>query len=209
MKPKRLIYGVGINDSDYVVRKHETIGYVGGKQKQKLVWFCPYFRVWKNMLKRCYSTKCQERQPAYKGCTVSDDWLTFSVFKKWMAAQDWEGLQLDKDLLIEGNKVYGPETCMFVTERVNKFTPDCESARGEWLIGVSLHKPSGKFQAKCRNPFTKKNEYLGLFTCEHEAHAAWRKRKNELAHELAALQTDPRVAEALISRYSNYPINCT
>ena len=43
MKPKKLIYGVGTNDADYVVRRLETIGYVDGKQKQKLIWFCPYY----------------------------------------------------------------------------------------------------------------------------------------------------------------------
>lgn len=35
-----------------------------------------------------------------------------------------------------------------------------------------------------------------------EAHEAWLKRKLELAHLLAAEQEDPRVAEALINRYS-------
>lgn len=38
MKHKKLTYGVGINDADYVVMKHETIGYVDGKQKRKKVW---------------------------------------------------------------------------------------------------------------------------------------------------------------------------
>ena len=58
--------------------------------------------------------------------------------------------------------------------------------------------------SKCRNPFTKKQEFLGYFTCEQEAHQAWLKRKLELAYELVAIQTDQRVAEALIDRYSNY-----
>lgn len=37
---------------------------------------------------------------------------------------------------------------------------------------------------------------------EQEAHEAWLKRKLELAHELAAIQEDPRVAKALTDRYS-------
>ena len=114
MKPKILVCGVGINDADYVVKKFETIGYVDGKRKRKLVWTCPYHRAWESMLKRCYSAKYQERQPTYKGCTVSDDWLTFSNFRAWMIAQDWEGKHLDKDLLFEGNKIYSTETCVFV-----------------------------------------------------------------------------------------------
>lgn len=202
MKPRKLVYGVGRNDAGYVIAKRETISYADGKQKQKTVWKCPYYRVWTNMLERCYSAKYQERQPTYRGCTVTEDWLTFSVFKSWMEKQNFEGLQIDKDLLVIGNKVYDPDTCIFVTGAVNSFVNDNRSQRGEWLVGVSLHKPTEKFVAHGRNPFTKKREHLGYFTCEQEAHEAWRKRKNELAHELAAIQTDPRVAKALIERYS-------
>lgn len=204
MKPKKLVHGVGINDADYVTEKKETVGYVDGKQKRKKVWACPYYETWRDMLTRCYSAKWQGRNQTYKGCTVSEEWLTFSNFRKWMIVQDWEGLQLDKDLLIEGNKVYGPETCVFVTQTVNNFTIDSGAIRGEWLIGVSLHKQTGKFVARCSNPITKKYEHLGLFTSEQEAHEAWRKRKLELAHELAAIQTDPRVAKALVERYSKH-----
>lgn len=205
MKPKRLVYGVGINDADYVVEKLETIGYVEGKQKQKRVWTCPYYQTWRNMLKRCYSTKSLERYPTYKDCTVSKEWHTFSNFKAWMEMQEWEGLELDKDTITKGNKVYGPDTCVFVTQMTNKFTNDRGASRGEWLLGVSWHGQMGKFRARCCNPFTKKSEYLGLFICEQQAHEAWLKRKNELAHELAAIQTDPRVAEALINRYTSTP----
>ena len=74
-------------------------------------------------------------------------------------------------------------------------------------VGVDYHKRDGKFRAQCRNPFSGEQEYLGLFTCEQEAHNAWLKRKLELAHELAAIQEDPRVAEALINRYLNYKTN--
>ena len=201
---KRLVFGVGINDADYVVRKYEEIGYIDGKRKQKLVWECPFYRTWNHMLARCYSTKFQEKRPTYIGCTVSDEWKTFSKFKSWMEKQDWEGNQLDKDLLVEGNKVYSHDSCVFVSLLVNSFTVDCRAARGEWMVGVNWDKQAGKFRAQCSNPFTKRQENLGLFTCEQQAHNAWAKRKLELAHELAETQTDPRVAEALIERYTNY-----
>ena len=202
-KSERLVYGVGINDANYVVEKWETIE-VNGKRKRKLVWECPYYRVWHNMLKRCYSAKYQERYPTYIGCSVSEYWLTFSNFRSWMEAKDFEGKQLDKDILFEGNKVYSSETCVFVTKTVNMFTTDSGASRGELSIGVSWHKGVGKFDARCSNPFTKKNEYLGLFTSELEAHQEWLKRKLELATLLAAEQTDERVAKALIERYTNY-----
>lgn len=204
MKTRKLVHGVGVNDADYVVKKWETIGHVDGKQKQKLIWECPFYKTWRSMLTRCYSIKTQNNQPTYAGCSVSGEWLTFSMFKNWMMTQDWEGKQLDKDLLFEGNKVYGPESCVFVTRMVNMFTIDSGADRGDWLIGVCWDKGANKFKTQCSNPFTKKREYLGLFTCEQEAHEAWLTRKLELAYELAAIQEDPRVAEALINRYSNY-----
>ena len=203
MTTKKLVYGVGINDADYVVEQKKTIN-INGVNKQRLVWACPYYRTWVNILSRCYSSKFQERYPTYKGCSVSKEWLTFSNFRSWMTAQDFEGMQLDKDLLLEGNKVYSPETCVFVTKTVNTFTTDSGATRGEWLIGVNWDKRTNKFRSQCRNPFTKRQERLGYFTCEQEAHQAWLTRKLELAHELAAIQEDPRVAKALVDRYMNY-----
>lgn len=206
MKVKKLVYGVGINDADYVVQKWETI-IVNGKQKKKLIWFCPYYRAWTSMLKRCYSTKYQECRPTYIGCTVSKEWKTFSNFRSWMMTQDWEDKHLDKDILFEGSKVYSPETCVFVSGMVNVFTTDRGNDRGEFLIGVCWDKGKSKFKSQCGNPFTKKREHLGYFTCELETHEAWLTRKLELAYELAAIQTDERVAEVLIDRYLNYKTN--
>ena len=206
MKTRKLVYGVGINDANYVVQKWETIGYVNGKQK-KLIWICPFYQAWKSMLMRCYSAKYQNKKLTYIGCLVTDEWLTFSNFRAWMEKQDWQDNQLDKDLLIEGNKVYSADTCVFVSGMVNNFTTDRGNDRGEMLIGGCWNKGAEKFQSNCSNPFTKKQEYLGYFTCEQEAHEAWLTRKLELAYELAAIQEDSRVAEALINRYSNYKTN--
>lgn len=206
MKPRKLLFGVGRNDAGYVVAKN-GISEVNGVRKRSQVWVCPYYKTWKGMLMRCYSTRYQERRPTYKDCSVSGDWLTFSNFKSWMEKQEWEGLELDKDILIKGNQVYSSDACVFVTQMVNSFTNDRGASRGKWLVGVDWRKSSKKFRAQCNNPFTGKQENLGYFTSEQEAHEAWRKRKLELAHELAAIQTDPRVAKALIDRYSKPQIS--
>lgn len=198
----KLIYGVGINDAGYVVQKWETLGYKDGKQKQKLLWVCPHYAVWRGMLQRCYSTKCQAKYPSYEGCFVCEEWLTFSTFKSWMETQDWEGKQLDKDILNLFNKLYSPKTCVFITAVLNSFVTESTSIRGDWPIGVSRNNQ--RFRAHCSNPFTKKREYLGNFLCPEKAHQAWLTRKLELAKLLAAEQDDPRVAKALVERYENY-----
>jgi hypothetical protein len=122
-----------------------------------------------------------------------------------MASQPWEENQLDKDVLVPGNKVYSPFTCVFLPRHLNLFMTDSGAARGKWPIGVSWYKSRGKLRAICCNPFTGANEYLGLFSCPNEAHEAWRRRKHELACQYADQQTDPRIAAALRSRYAMTP----
>ena len=188
----KLVCGVGINDADYEVQP-----VVNGKRVQ-----CPFYRTWISMLRRCYSAVEQARYPTYIGCSVCDEWLTFTNFKRWMENQDWEGKQLDKDLLVEGNKVHSPENCVFVDNVTNSFMLANDASRGEWPIGVHFDKGKGKFRVQCRNPFSKKQERLGRFTCPQEAHKAWLERKHELACQLADLQSDVRVAQALRLRYA-------
>ncbi len=200
----KLVCGIGVNDADYVVQVKETIGYVDGKQKQRLVYMCPFYQTWKDMIKRGYSEKLKLRHKTYRDCTVCEEWHLFSTFRKWMETQDWEGKQLDKDLLVPANKVYSPETCVFVSQQVNLFLIDRGSKRGKYKIGCCWNKREGKFQSNCGNPFTGKSQHLGNFTDEEGAHQAWLAKKLEYAYGLAELQTDVRIAKALIDKYENY-----
>lgn len=205
MKRNKLVYGVGINDADYAVKKFEC-WYEHDKRKNKQIWVCPFYEKWKNMLRRCYCSKYQETKPTYKGCSVCQEWLTFTNFKVWMEQQDYEGKQLDKDILLPGNKVYSPETCIFVEAKVNSFLVECNASRGQYMIGVSWFKPRQKFVSYC-NDGSGKCKHLGYFNTELEAHKAWLKCKLEVAYQLAADQTDSRIAKALIERYENYKID--
>ena len=151
------------------------------------------------MLERCYRSS-NESRPSYIDCTVCEEWLTFSNFKAWMEKQDWQGKELDKDILVNGNKVYGPDFCAFVDKSVNLFMMDRASSRGLYMIGVSLEK-NGRFRSQCHNPFTKKKEHLGYFDCEKLAHNEWKKRKHELACQLADAIINEKVANAIRLRY--------
>lgn len=188
----RLVYGVGINDADYHVVFQEH-----GKR-----WVCPIYQAWSDMIRRCHNKKRQERHPTYRGCTVTQKWFSFLEFRAWMSHQDFEGKQLDKDILCPGNKIYSPETCAFVSQNINTFVTDSGATRGDLPLGVHLHKRSGKLVAQCRNPFTGKKEHLGYFLDSESAHEAWRNYKHKMALIYADLQTDPRVAQALRTRYA-------
>lgn len=195
MKEVKKTYGKGIKDADYFVRtKKEVDGVL-------VDWECPYYNRWKEMLRRCYSEKSLKDHPTYEGCTVCDEWLYFSNFRKWMVDQDWEGKQLDKDLLFEGNKIYSPDTCVFVPRNVNLFVITRAKLRGKYMIGAYYDKKRKRFESRCSNPFTKKNEKLGRYKTELEAHQAWLKRKQELCIELCKTIDDQRIVEALYRRY--------
>lgn len=64
-----------------------------------------------------------------------------------------------------------------------------------------MRKGTGKYEAHCNNPITGVREYLGVFIDSQQAHEAWRERKHEIACEVANLQIDERVANALRVRY--------
>ncbi|AUR96770.1 hypothetical protein NVP1232O_36 [Vibrio phage 1.232.O._10N.261.51.E11] len=88
------------------------------------------YRCWYGMFRRCYSKKYQEQKPTYIGCAVHPDWHNFQTFAKWYHGnyptgdQDYE---LDKDILVDGNKVYSPNTCMFVTSEDNTIKAHAKS----------------------------------------------------------------------------------
>ena len=191
-KKDKLVLGVGINDATYATQL-----------KSPIKWRCPYYDRWKGMLQRCYDPKRTHRNSKYSGCTVCPEWLIFSNFKAWMETQDWEGKHLDKDLLVKGNRKYSPETCVFISPELNMFTTERSSLRGQYPLGCSWHKATGKYNAYINNPFTGKKEHLGLFEDPLPAHQKWIERKSELAKLYANEQTDQRIADALKLRYSN------
>jgi len=198
-KRNRLVAGVGVNDADYNVYEY---GIVNGKKKA--IWSCPFYVTWKSMLVRCYYGKYQDMFPTYIGCSVISEWHLFSTFKTWMQTQDWESKHLDKDILVKANKLYSPETCVFVDARVNTFLAENNAVRGQQPIGVSFHKRDKKYVAKCCPIEKGKPRHLGYFDTAEETHAAWLAFKLEQAKILASEQPDQRVAKALIERYENY-----
>lgn len=168
-----VVHGVGVNDAHYLTQPN-----IDGKKVM-----CPAYGAWAAMLKRACSSKYHAKRPTYSVVKVCDEWQSFMSFRRWWIENQVDDWHIDKDILSSAG-IYSPATCIFVPAWLNSFTLDSGSLRGVYPIGVSFHKGTGRFQAGCRNPMSKKREHLGLFKTPEAAHTAWLNRKLELSIEL-------------------------
>ena len=160
------------------------------------------------MLQRCYSGSFKNKRPTYEGCGVSDKFKSYEYFYEWCNEQigfdnDSNGnpFQLDKDLLVKGNKVYSESTCVFIPREINQVLTKCTASRGEHLIGVYWCKTNKAFKAQVsKNKGKQKN--LGLFKTELEAFNAYKQAKEAFIKERANNwrgKIDDRAYKALMS----------
>ena len=117
-----------------------------------------------------------------------------------MENQDWQDKHLDKDLILQGNKIYSPKTCLFVTREINLLLNDNKANRGKWPIGVIFHKQVKKFRAQIY--INGKSKHIGCHDSPEEAHEAYLKAKYALIKQVAMKQTEP-----LRSALLRYKIN--
>ena len=190
------VYGVGISGTKYP----PTINDVKTKE----------YGLWQNMLERCYSDTFKKRRPTYGGCEVSENLKYYEYFYEWCHSQIGfgnESWQLDKDLLVKGNKVYSENTCVFIPNEINLLLTKRTTSRGKHLIGVSWNNANKAFKAMvCKNKG--KQEYLGCFKTEIEAFNAYKEAKEAFVKEQAEKwksQIDPRAYKALM----NYQVEIT
>jgi len=130
------------------------------------------YSAWRGMITRCYSKNSHSNRPSYIGCSVAKDWLTFSNFKRWHDENYVESFQLDKDLLVSGNKVYSKDTCAYVPSYINSLLTDSEVNRGKYPRGVTLSK-RGRYQAKCSRSITNQVSYSSQHDSVFEAARAY------------------------------------
>ena len=161
-------------------------GYLGeGKHKTKengKLTKC--YDTWHNMLKRCYDSKFQERQPTYKDCEVCESWHNFQAFAEWYENNYYEipneCMALDKDILFKGNKIYSPETCVFVPKNINSLFVKRDNDRGNDPIGTH-QLPDGNYQVKCNNG---EGIYLGVYFNKEEAFQVYKQYKEKYIKEV-------------------------
>lgn len=140
---RKLVKGVGVNDAPFPTTvKIDS------------------YNTWLNMLGRCYAPA---RQDCYAGCTVDPRWHSYMAFKEWYDTNHRDGWHMDKDLLVPGNRVYGPDACVFVPAYINDGIIRTD-ARG-WTISKSHPKTPYQVIVCGKN--------VGRFATEDEARRAW------------------------------------
>ena len=165
--------------------RHYGVGYIGdGEYNFKNHLHC--YNTWIHMLSRCYSDIYQAKRPSYIGCEVCDEWLNYQNFAEWYYDNYYELeneiMNLDKDILYKYNKIYSPETCIFVPQSINSLFIKSDAIRGELPIGVS--KRSNKYQARCCDG-TRNRVCLGMYDTPEEAFYAYKEYKERLIKEIA------------------------
>ena len=180
---RRLVQDVGVNDAPFPVPSND-----------------PFYRFWVQMLFRCYG-KPGCSNAAYRDCSVSEEWHSFMNFRSWILKQDWEGNQLDKDLIVPGNRIYSPEFCCLVPRPIN-------------MLPHRLNEPNVALEDRgkpwgARINFRGKHTWLGQYETREEAVRVWKlaraKNAEQVLHEYrqTGRKIDDRVCEAIESIIRN------
>lgn len=164
-------------------KTHCNVGYIGtgyfrtvenGEHPQAYI-------IWNTMIERCYKESLRDKYPAYYGIvTVCEDWHNYQNFAEWYKNNYYqvgtERMHLDKDILFPGNKIYSPDTCLLVPQRINMLLLNKPNKRG-LPNGISKTKYGYSAKYNCVN--------LGIYNTLEEAFLHYTKEKEKKIQEVA------------------------
>ena len=135
------------------------------------------------MIKRFYYENSLKKRPSYIGVTVCDEWLCYANFKEWYDENIYEikdeRIHLDKDILIKGNKVYSPETCIFAPQRINTLFRELNNNEFPTLE----ERSNGTFAIRVR--MNGKSKRISGFETKEKAEECYLKEKRQIIKEIA------------------------
>ena len=187
---RSLCYGVGINDV-----------------------MIPYFtrtrtwRTWSGIIRRTNNRDPkwinEQNKISYLGCTLDSRWYKLSAFKEWIEQwDDFQNKEVDKDILIPGNKIYGPDTCLMVRPSVNAwFKPTVVGDLPRGVTWNSYWKKNGTgkpYRAQI-TPIGGKRTALGYYATIEEASAVFEKARKDQIKILIETEADLKVKNAMLN----------
>jgi len=155
------------------------------------------YQVWRSMLRRVYDEKYLIKYPTYRNATICKEWHNFQVFAKWVSEESnfREGWQLDKDLMSKDTKGYSPETCTFISQKLNSFLANNRLTNTSGTTGVIWLKRDKKWW--CRICIDGENKNLGYFKDKQEAANVYMEARAIEVEKLKELYKDTLPKEIL------------
>jgi hypothetical protein len=170
------------------------------------------YKNWKNMMSRCYCEAVHENYPEYRDCEICEEWKNFSNFKLWYEENVFPlktletRLEIDKDILFKGNKIYSPDTVSLVPDVINKLFINCDSRKRDLPLGVWREKNSKKYRAGMN--FMGKNIKLGAYDTVEEAFTRYKEYKEDFIKDVAE-QYKNQIADRTYRALMNWTIEIT
>ena len=160
------IFGIGyLGVGDHLIYEE------GSKTKLSAAYSC-----WRSMIDRA-ARGPEGNLVNYTDCTVCDEWLCFQTFYEWYTSfpvYDFVA-QIDKDILVKGNRIYSPEFCTLVPLEINMAFTVKQKYRDNGLpTGVEKTR-TGRFRAAVRVKARKTS--LGTYDTAEEAGKAYERGK--------------------------------
>lgn len=174
------------------------IGYIGhGKYKPSInKQNTPAYNQWVSMLERCYCEKRRYRTMSYVDCNVCSEWHNFQNFAEWFYENRYEcgeRLQVDKDILVSGNRTYSPQTCILVPQTLNTMFINRPNNRG---------LPNGMYKIKDGFSVKYNHENLGVYKTIAEAYSVYSQKKKQEIIKVANTYKNiisPKVYQAILN----------
>lgn len=169
------------------------------------------YKFWVRMFRRVFDEK-QGYNKAYKDVTICEEWLDFQNFARWCGEQrllnavDDKGkhYQLDKDILVKGNKTYSPDTCCFVPQKVNALLINGKTLIRKYPIGVTYCKRDKVYKAILSRDGSVVN--LGQSKDVRKSFQLYKKAKEAYVKEVAEAWKD-RIDDKVYQAIMNYEVH--
>ena len=165
---------------------------------------------WADMIYRCYDPYMINKNLTYADCFVCEEWHNFQNYYKWEEKEYYdipnETMNLDKDILIKGNKIYSPDTCILVPHKINMLFVKADKIRGDYPIGVFWREDRHKYVSKIS--MNNKTYTLGHYDTIDEAFAVYKQHKEDYIKEVADEYKD-KIPKKLYNAMYKYKVEIT
>lgn len=160
------------------------------------------YDMWRKMFDRCYSG----RQPAYSDCDVCEEWYNFQNFAKWYKENyyeiDGQNMQVDKDWLCVGNRLYCPENCCIAPRIINAcLLTHNKKTNFDLPTGIEPYNKCGKYKARCS--VEGKRVEIGIYDTIDDAYKAYKEFKIKYVESLGEKFKD-YIPKKLYDAVKNY-----